>query len=181
MRHLFLVLVLLAGCEMKPATVKPVNKEVPTVNLPVAIRQHNWLGSHQQGSCVWASTINLLRWQGHDQAADYVRQNYGDGEYPEDHAQKLDRAGIRYAYVTNGDVKFLEWCVKTRRGAGVTVMGGAHCVNLVHLDDIRAGLLDNNNPTTIIWVPRETFLAEWRASHGWAFTVVYTPCPPLPN
>ena len=51
--------------------------------------------------------ISLLRWQGRYNTADWVRKNYGDGEWPEDLAKKLDRANVRYAYVINGDVKFL--------------------------------------------------------------------------
>ena len=68
--------------------------------------------------------VSLLRWQGRYRTADWVRQNCGDGEWPDDMAQRLDEANIRYAYVTNGDVKFLEWACRTRRGCGITVMGG---------------------------------------------------------
>lgn len=183
MKHLLLALILCVacvGCE-SPLVFMPVQLERPTVNVPRADRQPNWLGQKRQGSCVWASTITLLRWQGRYATAEWLRKNYGDGEWPEDHVAKLDRAGVRYAYVTNGDVRFLEWACKTRRGAGVTVKGGAHCVNLVHLDAKWACLLDNNAVAKVIWVPRETFLAEWRASYGWAFTVLYAPCPPLPR
>ncbi len=182
-RILFLLTlaVAVAGCEVADNTGnRAVTKERPTVNLPLSVRQKNWLGDRGEGSCVWASTISLLRWQGRYRTAEWVRSNYGDGEWPDNHAAKLERAGIRYAYVTNGDVRFLEWCLRTRRGAGVTVMGGAHCVNLVFLDDRWACLLDNNDVPRYRWVPRKTFLAEWRASYGWGFTVVYSPTPPLP-
>jgi hypothetical protein len=88
---------------------------------------------------------------------------------------------VRYAYTTGeNDLSFLEWAVNTRRGCGVTVKGGAHMVLLVHLDAKRAGILDNNFPKEIRWVPRETFLAEWYASQSWAVTPVYVPPPPLP-
>jgi hypothetical protein len=170
-----------AGCEAVENTGNRATPgERPTVNLPLAMRQKNWLGNRGEGSCVWASTVSLLRWQGRYRTADWVRSDFGGGEWPQDHAAKLEKAGIRYAYVTNGDASFLEWCVRTRRGAGVTVMGGAHCVNLVFLDDRWACLLDNNAVQHYRWVPRETFLAEWRASYGWGFTVVYSPTPPLP-
>lgn len=176
-----LLLATAAGCDPQPFVVKPaIKQERPTVNLPLSMRQTNWLGNRGEGSCVWASTISLLRWQGRYRTADWVRSNYGDGEWPDDHVAKLERAGIRYTFVTNGDVKFLEWCCRTRRGAGVTVMGGAHCVNLVFLDDRWACVLDNNDVQRYHWVRRETFLAEWRASYGWGFTVVYSPTPPLP-
>ena len=163
------------------AAQQVVIQERPVVNIPLALRQENWAGSEGSGSCVWASTISLLRWQGRYHTADWIRNHYGDGEWPEDHVAKLDKIGVRYAFVTNSDVKFLEWCCRTRRGAAVTVMGGAHMVNLVHLDSQWACLLNNNDVEHYKWVPRETFLAEWRASHGWAFTVVYAPAAPMPQ
>ena len=52
---------------------------------------------------------------------------------------------------------------------------------LVHLDSKCAMLLDNNDVDHLIVIPRERFLAEWRASGGWALTVVYAPAPPLPQ
>jgi len=175
------VLLAVAGCEVPTNfRTQPIKIERPTVNVPLALRQSNWLGNRRQGSCVWASTVSLLRWQGRYRTADWVRGNYSGGSWPDDHVAKLERAGIRYAYVTNGDVRFLEWCLRTRRGAGVTVLGGAHCVNLVFLDEHWACLLDNNDVQRYRWVPRATFLAEWQASYGWGFTVVYAPTPPLP-
>jgi hypothetical protein len=125
--------------------------------------------------------ISLLRWQGRYNTADWVRQNCGGGEWPADMAKTLDGANVRYAYTTSGDVKFLEWACRTRRGCGITIMGGAHMVALVHLDDKWAALLDNNNVAEYRWVPRESLLAEWRASDGWAITPVYTPAAPLPQ
>jgi hypothetical protein len=176
------VAVAVAGCEPKTTIPSnPVTKERPVVNIPPALRQRNWIGNRQEGSCVHATMISLLRWQGRRNAADYWRQKYGSGEWPEDLAAKFDKEGIRYAYVTNGDVRFLEWSCRTRRGCGITVMGGAHMVALVHLDEKWAALLDNNNVSKFTWVPRETLIAEWKASYGWAVTPIYTPAAPLPQ
>jgi hypothetical protein len=183
MNRLLLILFLLVpcvGCEA-PLVSAPKKQERPTVNVPVSMRQSNWLGNQGQGSCVHASMISLFRWQYRLKTADYWRRTYGDGEFPEDLAAKFDREGIRYAYVTSGDVKFLEWACKTRRGCGITVMGGAHMVALVHLDATWAGILDNNRVEKLIWVPRETLIAEWKASYGWAVTPIYTPAAPLPQ
>ena len=127
--------------------------ERPAVNLPLALRQSNWWGQGGQGSCTWATMVSLLRWQGRYRTADWVRQNCGDGEWPDDMAQRLDEAGVRYAYVTNGDVKFLEWACRTRRGCGITIRGGQHMVALVHLDEKWAALLDDNAVEQYIWVP----------------------------
>jgi len=176
------LLLTLVGCERRTTTPRnPVRAERPTVNIPFALRQRNWVGSRQEGSCVHATMISLFRWQYRLKTADYWRRTYGDGEYPEDLAAKFDREGIRYAYVTNGDVRFLEWSCRTRRGCGITVMGGAHMVALVHLDDKWAAILDNNHIEKFIWIPRETLIAEWKSSYGWAVTPIYTPAAPLPR
>jgi len=187
-----LLLVGLAGCDgieirfeeppvdNRRAPAVPI--EYPTVNLPVALRQANWRGDEGEGSCVHASMISLFRWQGRYATADYWRRNYGNGEWAAGLADKMEREGVRFAYtVSRNDVSFLEWACSTRRGAGVTVLGGRHMVCLVHLDDRWVGLLDNNSITRVSWVPRRTFLAEWRASNSWAVTPVYAPAPPLPH
>ena len=176
-----LLCLLLSGCSDDGLKLRPVKKERPTVNLPLSMRQSNWQGMEGDGSCTWASMVSLLRWQGRYRTADWVQRTYGAGEWPDDMAKKLDAARIRYAYVTNGDVKFLEWACRTRRGCGITVLGGAHMVALVYLDDKWAALLDNNAVESYIWVPRETLIAEWKASLGWAITPVYTPAAPLPQ
>ena len=119
-----LLLAMVAGCESPGRSCTAgARSERPTVNLPLAMRQSNWWGPQGQGSCTWATMVSLLRWQGRYHTADWVRQNCGDGEWPDDMAQRLDEAGVRYAYVTNGDVKFLEWACRTRRGCGITIDG----------------------------------------------------------
>lgn len=186
MKRILCALVLLvsvAGCDVQGnlGVAAPKKTERPTVNVPAKLRQSNWRGRQGQGSCVHATMISLFRWQYRLKTADYWRRSYSDGEWPEDLATKFNKEGIRYAYVTNGDVKFLEWACRTRRGCGITVMGGAHMVALVHLDDKWAAILDNNNVGQFIWVPRETLIAEWKASYGWAVTPIYTPAAPLPQ
>ena len=184
LKRVFGVVVLLvaaAGCDVPMMGTHPIEIELPTVNLPPALRQSNWIGNRRQGSCVHATMISLFRWQQRDKMADYWRRTYGNGEEPDGLAAKFDREKVRYTYVTNGDVKFLTWACRTRRGCGITVMGGAHMVTLVHLDDKWAAILDNNNVSKFIWVPRATLIAEWKASYGWAVTPIYTPAAPLPQ
>ena len=176
-----LLLVSLFGCKVELPKGYSAAAERPTVNIPMAIWQSNWLGNQGEGSCVHATMISLLRWQGRFNTADYWRRAFGNGSYPEDLAEKFDRAKVRYAYVTNGDVRFLEWVCRTRRGCGITVRGGAHMVALVHFDAKWAGILDNNKIEKIIWIPRETLIAEWKASYGWAVAPVYTPAAPMPR
>lgn len=157
-------------------------EERPTVNLPMGYRHGNWFGPQGQGSCVHATMVYLLHWQGRHKEADEWRRNNGDGEWAPDLAEKLDRAKIRYAYTYNkGNVAFLEWALKTHRGCGVTVMGGKHMVALVHLDAQWACIWNNNDPKKFKWVRRKTFINEWLNSDSWAVTPVYTPASPLPS
>jgi hypothetical protein len=184
MRHVIAAaLILCVGCEapsldgLRPASVA----ERPAVNLPFDLRQANWVGAQGEGSCVHATMISLLRWQGRLRTAEHWRRAYGNGEDPGGLAAKFERERIRYAYTADGDEAFLEWACRTRRGCGITVRGGAHMVALVHLDDKWAAILDNNDVSKFNWVPRETLIAEWRASYGWAVAPVYTPAAPLPR
>ncbi len=155
--------------------------EMPTVNIPLALRQSNWPGKEGMGSCVHATMISLMRWQGRYELAEYWKETYDSGEYPDRLHGRFDREDVRYASTESGDVAFLEWACRTRRGCGITVLGGAHMVALVHLDSKWAGVLDNNNVGKIKWMPRETLIAEWKASYGWAVTVLYAPAAPLPT
>lgn len=150
-------------------------REMPTVNLPPSLRCANWGG----GSCVHASTVMLLRWQGQFEMADQWRATYSGGEYAQRLNQRLEAAELCYAFTLRGDEGFLDWALRTRRGAGVTFWPG-HAVNLVHLDEQWAGLLDNNRLESVIWISRAEFIPRWRHYGGWAWTLVYAPPPPLP-
>ena len=155
------------------------NRERPIVNLPEQLRQQNWRGPSGQGSCVHASWIMLLRWQGQHAYADYWRKKYGDGEYYDRMASRLDAEGIKWAgTVGKTDVAFLEWAHRTRRGAIVT-WSPRHVVCIVHFDDKWAGILDNNQIDRIKWIPRDQFVREWSNRGSWAMTPIYTPPPPI--
>lgn len=152
-----------------------------TVNIPMALRQENWRGSEGEGSCVHASMVNLLRWQGQFALANWWKANYENGEWAERLAERLTRSGVRFADTTAGNPEFLDWALKTRRGCNVVVMGGAHMVTLVHFDSRYAGILDNNYPDKITYYKRDEFVKYWQRSGGWAVTPMYVPSPPMPR
>ena len=166
----------------RPIAVYPsFAEEYPTISVEQVFREKNYLGPQREGSCVHASMTMLFRWQEKYDLADRWRRTYSDGEWATNLAVKLDAEGVRYAYTAGqNDVSFLEWAISTRRGCAVTIKGGVHMVILVHLDDERAGLLDNNSPEEIKWVTRGAFISEWKSSNSWAVTPVYSPPPPLP-
>lgn len=161
--------------------------EVPTVNLPVPLREPNWTAADGTGSCVHSTVVMLARWQLEDQLADHWRSTYSGGEYagPEwnprsNLARKFDKEGVVYAYTTAPDEAFLEWSIATRRGCGITCMGGSHMIYLVELTPTEAAIIDPNQTERVIWVDRNRLISEWKASNSWAVTIVGSPCPPLP-
>lgn len=168
---------LVAALGLMATSIQPV--ESPVFNLPLKLRQENWLGPNRSGSCVHASFVMLLRWQGQYEWANYWKQKYADGEYYDRFCERLDDNKITYSSI-NGtyDPAFLQWAIDTRRGCMVTCMNGRHMVVLAHMDATRIGILDNNDIGKIHWYPREQFLQEWRNSGCWALTPVYAPAPP---
>lgn len=154
--------------------------EHPAMNLPRKMRQRNWIGGPwQNGSCVVASMISLLRWQGKYALANRLRRRYGGGQDFWSWNSILDREGIRYAVTYNKrNVAFLERAIKTRRGCMVAIEGLAHMVCLVDLTPTKACILDNNDTSRYIWRDRSEFLADWFGAHSWALTPVYSPTSP---
>jgi len=147
----------------------------PPMDLPKSLRQANYAG----GSCMHASLISVLRWQGRFELADWWRRSeYGAaGVY--DLARVCRRLDLRFAWTTNGNAAFLDWCSSTRRGAAIHYFS-QHAVTFCGYEDGNAVLLDNNRPGTYIRVPKQQFLSRWRGYGGLALTVVYAPPPPRP-
>lgn len=166
------LLLLLVGC-------REISTEIPTVNLPVELRQENWFGNQGQGSCVYAASVSLLRWQGQTAKARRLLA-YGNGAGPTSFKQVLNAEGIQFAQTRTGDEAFLELACKTRRGAAVVVDGGRHMVALVYLDHEYAGILDNNQIDRFSYIPRKVFMADWKISGGWAVAFLGPPTPPQP-
>jgi len=160
--------------------VRRIVRTLRLIDIPPVWRRQNWTGDRGQGSCVHAALVHLWHWQGRHDLADAWAARYGNGETAEGLAAKLERAGARYAETRSGEVAFLEWAIRTRRGAAVVVQNGAHMVNLVGLDRHHAHILDSNFPERIERRPREEFLRDWKQSGGWAVTPVETPPPPAP-
>lgn len=145
-------------------------------------REANYAG----GSCVHASWATVLRWQGQGQAASDWLQTHSGGETPSSMTAKLLASQLEFSQtVGEYDIAWLDWAMSNRRGAAVVVMGGRHMVTLVQWDtqgpDQKAYILDNNKPDRLLHVPKEKFLADWKASGSWAFTAMYRVPPPLPH
>lgn len=150
---------------------------VAPVDLPLELRERNYKG----GSCVHASTVMILRWQGCEELAAWWRETYAHGESETGLIRKAEKAGLHYAYTSDGDEAFLDWCSSTRRGA-VIFYKPSHSICFFGwtADGRQAVLLDNNRIKEHELVDRETFIHRWRGFGGFAFTPVYSPAPPRP-
>lgn len=154
-------------------------RERPVVNVPVNLRQINWLRG-KEGSCCWASFITAANWQQQYALANWARGHCGGGESPESLAAKLDDHGVKFAWTYgSGDTRFLAKAIAGRRAVMVAIDGGEHMVDLVSYDALWACLVDNNHPHDNIWMPRVEFDHEWIAAGSWAVVPIYTPVPPL--
>lgn len=164
------------------------------LELPPELRTKNWGG----GSCVHASNVTLLRRMDMHDVADWWRKTYSGGEYDSRLVSRLEKAGLRYAYIndpngrdsdrdgkTDGE-EFLEWCCATRRGAGIFYKP-VHSINLAGMDDQYAYLLDNNDTNhpertgEYERVPKAEFMRRWRGFGGFAWTIIAQPVPSEPR
>ena len=186
MKRILFALVLLvsvAGCEVARTLGMPaVKKERPTVNVPAALRQSNWRGPQGQGSCVHASMISLFRWQyrlqdGRLLAADLRRRRVagrpGREVRPRGHPVRLRRptetCGSWNGRAARGEAAASRsWAGRTWSHLSISTTSGPRSST-------------TTTSSKFIWVPRETLIAEWKASYGWAVTPIYTPAAPLPQ
>jgi hypothetical protein len=181
-----LTLLILAGCS--PATrVYPLPAppaEAPVCNLPYELRQQNWTGKLNQGSCVYASLINHVRWLNLPELATEIRRTRGDGEYASRLMQYLDSKGIEYTYTEKADPRFLDECTKERRGC-ILWWKPSHCCTFVgwvrdQNGNQYAAILDNNYITKFEYTPREQFVRLWAGYGGFALSVTNDPAIPIP-
>lgn len=203
-RHLLIAvcLVLFIGCEDAPEQCpdyQPQQTRIVTTKkrccpggrcpvpqmalteVPVELRQPNYNG----GSCLWASLVTALRWQGQDSLATRVRAAYSGGANVSDLEVMCDREGIRFAATTDGNESLLQWASDTRRIAAihwVVSQPGDHAISFAGYVNVGgkvlAALIDNNAPGKNLYLPKDRFLRTWKASGGCALVPIYTPAPP---
>ncbi len=168
-----------AGCSPppSPAPVARVQYEPPLppvtyCDVPVALRQLNY-----GPSCAHASLIVVLRMQGHYRMARWWRQTYYGGEQSWQLAERVERAGLRFAYTNTGNERFLDWCAETRRCAVIWYYT-RHAVTFAGYRNGQAVIIDNRWPERDVLIPKDVFVQNWKNFGGFALTVVYTPPPP---
>ncbi|HUU23463.1 MAG TPA: hypothetical protein VM389_13105 [Phycisphaerae bacterium] len=167
-------------CEW-PAALQPCDEQAnpyradPPVDIPRQWRIDNYGG----GSCNHAAFAQVLVWQKQPDLAKWWTATYSGGEDAEGLGQKADKKGLRFAATYDGDVEFLEWCSRTRRGAAIHYYDN-HAITFCGFAGDVAIVLNNNNTSNYTRIPKAEFIARWRGYGGKAITVVYDPPPPRP-
>lgn len=182
--------------------VSPDGASEVDVDLPVDQRLRN-IGSRVDGAgmCVSTSITHSARWQNlRDWSAwrDWCAQ-YPGGSYPaktdrqvKQFAQEKAVAVPAFVQYEGTDPSVLRLALATGRLPSVTYAGRdgvryrgpiAHMVNLVHLSERWAAVMDNNGrPEDLIWMSPAEFLDRWTngGRGGWAFVWLTPPPPPPP-
>lgn len=178
---LLMVLFLVVGCSPPPVRhvpVPPAAPEVPVANLPVSLHERNWVDSRGSGSCVHASTLFVMRWQGQYRAADWWRKRYSGGETAKSITDYYEANNMKFACTLNGDPAFLVWATQTRRAA-IVWWKPSHCCAFVGISVIDgkeyAIIQDNNRPGTFEKTPLDEFIRQWRDYGGFACTLLLAP------
>lgn len=182
-----LLMVLLCSIP-QPSGGTPTCGERPVVNLPLSLRQINWLGPRGTGSCAWASLVTDLNWRGEFDLAQRVRATHGDGVTVQSLCQGLSNDGVPYVWTAGkNNVEFLEQALAGRRGVLVGVNWknpsepANHMVELAHLDSQWACVIDCNYPKQDRWMTRDEFLVQFEGTGSIGFVPLYPAVPPLAN
>jgi hypothetical protein len=145
------------------------------------------------GLCVFASMTMGARWHNVRALDDVIHKLRKGGGWPEkvDQVFKQFAPDLKYVQYEGKDPAILDKAMLESRMCHVTYGYGeryrmqtiAHMVNLVHLDQKWAAILDNNFPGTYEWMPREEFLKRWAhpGGQGWAYVMLAPPPPPVPH
>lgn len=180
----------------------PDGKTEVTCDLPVEQRIKN-IGSRADGAgmCVMSSCEMSARWANLEVLRglrDWCARQPG-GAYP----AKVDRQfkefcaakGIAlqpYLQYEGKDPALLREALRTGRMPCVTYNGHdphyagsiAHMVNLIHLDEHWAVILDNNftGQNELVWLTPDDFRRRWLGNGGgWAVILLAPPPPPVPH
>lgn len=173
----------LGNCTLSLLENRFLSRERELAEIPYEWRQENW----GTGSCVHATSITLLNWQGEYEAAAEWKRLYSGGEATAQspHTNKMDHLGLKYVVTNDGDEDFIQWALESRRGCGVACPRG-HCVAWVGLTEHDGQrwitVLDNNHVDTPHEEEYSTLLRKWQnhGGHAFAFTGGKVP-PPRPK
>lgn len=208
--RLLCALILLACCVLAqaqpPAAITEGGNTSPdgavevACDLPPSLRMTNTggMGRHGPGTgyglCVFTSLEHAGRYQ--NEPTLWGLQKYMTTREGGGHPEKVDRVmaaycpEVKYVQHTGGDLAFLRAAIASGRMISVTYSGRdprygsrriAHMVNLIHLDENWACVLDNNFPQKPLWMSVEELYSRWLDMQGgWAVVLLHSPPAPVP-
>lgn len=161
--------VLCLGCvpdEPRYIALKPPPPAVPTVCPPLELRWSNWT---TEGSCVYASFINLMECHNRHDLSVLVRQSYRGPAGPDEIIGVCQRLDVEYDTTYRADPGFLDWA--DRNGYGALIWWKTrHCCTftgwVVRGGVTYAAILDNNHPERLELTERQEFIRRWRDDYG---------------
>ncbi len=165
--------------------------DVPTCNIPLELRQRNWLGPRRQGSCVYASTTSHAQWLNMPELAQYIAgprlngqgAHFGDGETETGLIENLGKLGLDYSYTRKADPRFLDWCDAERRGC-ILWWKPYHCCTfcgwITRNGKQYAVILDNNRTEDFELTERNEFIRLWAGYGGFALCIMHDPSISVP-
>ena len=192
----FLFLALFNADSQVGGRTSPDNAEQIQIDLPASEHLKNIGGRDGSGLCVFTSVEHSGRWQNVEQLTGFqgkMKKEDGGG-WPE----KVDKMvskyapGTTYLQYSGDDPSLLRLAIKTGRMPAVTYGYSprytgtgriAHMVNLVHLTNRWAAILDNNFPgdDKYEWMAPAEFTRRWKlGGGGWAVFLLSPPPPPPP-
>lgn len=180
--------------------VTPDGREIQC-DLPDFLQVKNRGGSDGAGLCVFASAKHSFLWahvESHERIFEYMFSRPGGGwpeklkKVIEDISREKGKPVPRFLNYEGKDLTVLREALTAGYMPGITYKFSptgryrgdiSHMVNLVHLDDRWAGILDNNFPGVIEWMDVGTFYQVFtaRGGNGWAFIVISPGPPPIPH
>jgi hypothetical protein len=189
-------------CEPRGAAItvggptSPDGKTEVTCDLPVSERMKNTGGRDGAGLCVFTSIQNAARYQNELRLVNFqadMRKEVGGG-YPAKVDTMISKygKGTPYLQYEGKDPSILKAALATGRMPSVTYNGHdphyagtiAHMVNLIHLDEHWAVVLDNNfiGADQLVWLTPDDFYRRWRGNGGgWSVVLLSPPPPPVPH
>lgn len=195
MLSLILFLTLAADSQVGGRT-SPDGAEQIQIDLPGTQQLKNVGGRDGAGLCVFTSIEHSGRWQNVEKLTGFQNQMKKElgGGWPEKVDKMLGKYAPNTAYLqySGDDPSLLKLAIKTGRMPCVTYgysprYGGsgriAHMVNLVHLTDKWAAVLDNNfvGENNYEWMAPAEFTRRWKlGGGGWAVFLLAPPPPPPP-
>lgn len=191
---LFIASPLWAGDSKVGGRTSPDGTEAVQVDLPGTKHMKNVGGRDGAGLCVFTSINHAAYWQNVRDLYEFQKQMRSEpgGGYPQkvDAMLKKYAPAVQYVQYSGSDPSIMKLALKTGRSVSVTYgysprYGGgvSHMVNLHHLTDKWACVLDNNFPgeNAYEWMDPDEFLKRWKMrGGGWAVILLAPPPPPIP-